>query len=81
MFPDDPKASRLAWVEADEKSRTNQSHPSLSKYSNNEDFWQLIDALKEIATNHGQYTLRVLSSSVGLGLVVMYNILLKYSKA
>lgn len=53
VFPQDPKSSRIAWVEADQQTRTNQSHPSLSQYSNKEEFWQLMDTLKQIATNHG----------------------------
>lgn len=54
VFPDDPSSSRIAWVEADQQSRSNQSHPSLSQYSNKEEFWQLLDVLKEIATKHGE---------------------------
>ena len=50
----DPSCSRIAWVEADRNSRTNQSHPSLSHYANNEQFWQLLDTMREIAAAHGR---------------------------
>lgn len=56
---DDPNSSRVAWVEA-EQSRTNQSHPSLSKYADKEQFWQLQDTLKQIAEIHGKQELNAL---------------------
>ena len=54
MTPEDPSSSRIAWVEADRQSRTNQSHPSLSEYSNNDQYWELIKRMKDIATVHGK---------------------------
>lgn len=51
--PDDPNSSRVAWVEADSQSRTNQSHPSLSQYSDDDQYWDLIQKMKEIAASHG----------------------------
>ena len=53
VFPSDPSTSRVAWVEANEQGRTNQSHPSLSKYSKDENFWMLLDNMKIIAKSHG----------------------------
>ena len=53
VMPDDPSSSRVAWVVA-EQSRTNQSHPSLSMYADKDEFWELLDAMKKIATAHGQ---------------------------
>ena len=51
-FSEDPESSRVAWVEAD-KSRSNQSHPSLQEWAHRETFWQLTDTLTDIATTHG----------------------------
>ena len=53
-LPTDSHSSRLAWVEGDRGSRTNQSHPSLSDYADNSQYWGLIEAMKEIATVHGE---------------------------
>jgi aryl-alcohol dehydrogenase-like predicted oxidoreductase len=47
----DPESSRVAWVEAD-KSRSNQSHPSLQQWADHDTFWQLSDTLTEIAAAH-----------------------------
>ena len=52
VFSNDEDSSRVAWVEAD-KSRSNQSHPSLQQWADKEKFWQLSDTLAEIATAHG----------------------------
>ncbi|XP_003382666.2 PREDICTED: uncharacterized protein LOC100631598 [Amphimedon queenslandica] len=52
VVPDDPKSSRIAWVEADKKSRSNQSHPSLTQYADKDEYWELIKAMREIATKH-----------------------------
>ena len=43
----------MAWVEADKISRSNQSHPSLQQWADNDTFWELCDALSDIATTHG----------------------------
>jgi aryl-alcohol dehydrogenase-like predicted oxidoreductase len=48
----DPSSSRVAWVSADSKDRTNQSHPSLSQYSDSEQYWDLIKKMKEISEAH-----------------------------
>ena len=53
-LPSDSRSSRLAWVEEDRGSRTNQSHPSLSDYMDNSQYWELIEAMKTIATVHGE---------------------------
>jgi aryl-alcohol dehydrogenase-like predicted oxidoreductase len=50
-IPSDSESSRVAWVEAD-KSRSNQSHPSLQQWADKEMFWQLSDTLTEIAAAH-----------------------------
>lgn len=55
----DPASSRLAWVEADRHSRTNQSHPSLSQYTSNEQYWQLLDTMREIAAAHDATVVQV----------------------
>jgi len=52
--PPDPSSSRVAWVEADQQSRTNQSHPSLSQYGGNEQFWDLLDAMRRVAEAHSK---------------------------
>ncbi|CAI7994467.1 1-deoxyxylulose-5-phosphate synthase YajO [Geodia barretti] len=48
---EDPESSRVAWVEAD-KSRSNQSHPSLQQWADREMFWGLTDTLGDIAVAH-----------------------------
>lgn len=52
--PPDPSSSRVAWVEADKQSRTNQSHPNLSEYADKEQFWELLDVMRQIADSHGK---------------------------
>lgn len=41
-------------MEEDKRSRSNQSHPSLSDYADNDQYWNLIEAMKTIATVHGE---------------------------
>ena len=53
MVPDDPSTSRVAWVGADE-SRSNQSHPSLRKYGEKAEFWELLEIMENIAQRHGE---------------------------
>ena len=50
-----PDSSRVAWVEEDKEHRRNQSHPSLSDHINNPAYWNLIDAMRDIATAHGKH--------------------------
>ena len=50
--PTDPTSSQVAWVEADPSKRTLQSAPSFSQYKDDERYWSLIDAMKEIAQKH-----------------------------
>ena len=54
VAPADPTASRLAWVEADPKKRSSQSHPSYSQYKDDERYWALIESMKEIAQKHSE---------------------------
>ncbi|XP_064393769.1 1-deoxyxylulose-5-phosphate synthase YajO-like isoform X2 [Halichondria panicea] len=50
--PSSDSNSRLAWVEKDKATRANQASPSLSDYADNEQYWELIEAMKTIATVH-----------------------------
>ena len=52
--PSSDSNSRLAWVEKDKATRANQASPSLSDYTDNEQYWELIEAMKTIATVHGE---------------------------
>ncbi len=52
--PSSDSNSRLAWVEKDKATRANQASPSLSDYADNEQYWELIEAMKTIATVHGE---------------------------
>ena len=49
--PTDPASSRVAWAEEDSK-RSMESQPTYSQYANDDKYWALIDAMKEIAKNH-----------------------------
>lgn len=55
IVPSDPNSSRIAWVEADKSSRSNQSHPSLTQYADKDEYWELIKAMKEIADKHSNH--------------------------
>jgi len=57
--PTDPSSSRVAWVEADPKNRT-QAQPSYSQYKDDERYWALIESMKEIAQKHGELDLDLL---------------------
>ncbi len=48
-----PEESRVTWVEEDRSARRNQSHPSLTEFSRDDQFWELLDAMSEIAAAHG----------------------------
>ena len=50
--PPSPSSSRVAWVEENPQGRTTQSHPNLSSVAHDDHFWQLLDALSDIAATH-----------------------------
>ena len=50
-----PGTSRLGWVEENKQARSNQSHPSLSEYTDKDSYWQLMDVMRKIANKHGKF--------------------------
>jgi len=48
--PTDPSSSRIAWNE--KNPMKDPTTPSYSQYANDDKYWALIDAMKEIAKKH-----------------------------
>ncbi|XP_060554464.1 1-deoxyxylulose-5-phosphate synthase YajO-like [Ruditapes philippinarum] len=49
----DAKGSRIGFVHQDE-SKAMQAAPAWSQYNDDDNYWKLMDAMKDIATNHGK---------------------------
>ena len=49
----DEKGSRIGFIHKDE-SKAAQAAPAWSKYNGDDDYWNLMDAMKEIANSHGK---------------------------
>jgi hypothetical protein len=50
----DAKGSRIGFVHQDE-SKAMQAAPAWSQYNDDDNYWKLMDAMKDIAKTHGRF--------------------------
>lgn len=50
----DPTSSRAAWVQEKPQTRASQAQPDISLFEDSENYWELQEAMKDIAVKHGQ---------------------------
>ena len=50
----DPTSSRTAWVKEKPQTRASQAQPDISLFEDSESYWELQEAMKDIAVKHGQ---------------------------